>query len=239
MAQLSFEDLVNGVVPDASDFNSRLNALKNRINNGMESDNIADNAVTTGKINNDAVTLAKIANGTLGGLIYFAAAGATTELAGNTTTSRKVLAQTGDGTNSSAPAWTDISASQEDQETGTETTKFVTPAIQQFHPSAAKAWFSLNGTGTPAMNASYNMDSSITDNGTGDYTVTMTTDFSSAAFCAVGMAEAESNSEQGTNVAISTKTAQAAGTLRVIVTNDGNSPRDVAKVNVAMFGDQA
>lgn len=108
MSQLSFEDLVNGTVPDASDFNSRFNALKNRINNGMESDNIADNSITTAKINNDAVTLGKLAHGTLGGIPYYAASGTPTELAGNTTTTQKFLAQTGDGTNSATPAWTEI-----------------------------------------------------------------------------------------------------------------------------------
>ena len=60
MAQITFDNLVNGVVPDASDFNTRLNALKNRINNGMEADNIASSAVTSIKIANDAVTIDKI-----------------------------------------------------------------------------------------------------------------------------------------------------------------------------------
>jgi hypothetical protein len=38
----------------------------------------------------------------------------------------------------------------------------------------AKAWVNFNGTGTVAIRASYNV-SSITDNGTGDYTVNFTT----------------------------------------------------------------
>ena len=37
-----------------------------------------------------------------------------------------------------------------------------------------KAWVNFNGTGTPAIRSSYNV-SSITDNGTGDYTVNFTT----------------------------------------------------------------
>jgi hypothetical protein len=39
---------------------------------------------------------------------------------------------------------------------------------------SAKAWVNFNGTGTVAIRASYNV-SSITDNGTGDYTVNFTT----------------------------------------------------------------
>ena len=111
MAQISFTDLVNGVVPDASDFNTRLNALKNRINNGMESDNIAALAVGTPALQNDAVTLAKLADGTLGGLLYYGTAGAPTELAGNTTTTKKYLTQTGNGSASAAPAWSSLAAS--------------------------------------------------------------------------------------------------------------------------------
>jgi hypothetical protein len=38
----------------------------------------------------------------------------------------------------------------------------------------AKAWVNFNGTGTVAIRASYNV-SSITDNGTGSYTVNFTT----------------------------------------------------------------
>ena len=39
---------------------------------------------------------------------------------------------------------------------------------------SAKAWVNFNGTGTVAIRASFNV-SSITDNGTGDYTVNFTT----------------------------------------------------------------
>ncbi len=39
---------------------------------------------------------------------------------------------------------------------------------------AVKAWVNFNGTGTVAIRAGYNV-SSITDNGTGDYTVNFTT----------------------------------------------------------------
>ena len=60
MAQVNFSDLVNGTVPDASDFNTPLNALKNAINNGLEADNIATGAITTAKIASDAVTSDKI-----------------------------------------------------------------------------------------------------------------------------------------------------------------------------------
>lgn len=72
-------------------------------------------------------------------------------------------------------------ASQAQQEAGTATTVYVTPGRQQYHPSAAKAWVNFNGTGTVAIRTSYNV-TSITDNGTGDYSVNWDVDFSSANY---------------------------------------------------------
>jgi len=46
---------------------------------------------------------------------------------------------------------------------------------------SAKAWVNFDGTGTPAIRASYNV-SSITDNGTGDYTVNFTNAFADANY---------------------------------------------------------
>lgn len=45
---------------------------------------------------------------TLGDLLYGGASGASTRLAGNTTTTKKFLTQTGDGAASAAPAWFDL-----------------------------------------------------------------------------------------------------------------------------------
>ena len=53
---------------------------------------------------------------------------------------------------------------------------------------AARAWVNFNGTGTVAIRASGNV-SSITDNGTGDYTVNFTTAMSDANYSAVGTAQ--------------------------------------------------
>lgn len=47
-----------------------------------------------------------------------------------------------------------------------------------------RAWVNFNGTGTVAIRSSFNV-SSITDNGTGDYTVNFTTALSDTNYCAV------------------------------------------------------
>jgi hypothetical protein len=46
---------------------------------------------------------------------------------------------------------------------------------------SAKAWVNFNGTGTVAIRDSFNVDS-ITDNGTGDYTVNFTNDMPNANY---------------------------------------------------------
>ena len=45
----------------------------------------------------------------------------------------------------------------------------------------AKAWFRVDGTGTPSFTDNFN-GSSVTDNGTGDYTVTVTNNMSNANY---------------------------------------------------------
>jgi hypothetical protein len=51
--------------------------------------------------------------------------------------------------------------------------------------NAVKAWVNFNGTGTVAIRANYNV-ASITDNGTGDYTVNFTTALPDANYAVVG-----------------------------------------------------
>lgn len=53
--------------------------------------------------------------------------------------------------------------------------------------NAVKAWVNFNGTGTVAIRAAFNV-SSITDNGTGDYTVNFTSALSDANYSAVSSA---------------------------------------------------
>ena len=54
-------------------------------------------------------------------------------------------------------------------------------AVTLTQQSAAKAWVNFNGTGTIAVRDSLN-NSSLTDNGTGDYTVTMSNAMANANY---------------------------------------------------------
>ena len=51
--------------------------------------------------------------------------------------------------------------------------------------NTCRAWVNFNGTGTPSIRASFNV-SSITDNGTGDYTVNFTTAMPDVNYATVG-----------------------------------------------------
>lgn len=130
-------------------------------------------------------------------------------------------------------------AAQSDQETATSTTLMVTPGRQQFHPSAVKAWANFNGTGTPAVTSSYNIDSSITDNGTGDWTLSITTDFSATNAYAITGCCINSGASTPCFVTIKNGTTLAAGSVNVQVwRSDTAALQDVTTICVAMYGDQ-
>lgn len=95
-------------------------------------------------------------------------------------TSGQVLVTGGPGGN---PSWGSVSiASSAESVAGTDNAKFITPlrlreglnAGGSAPVFACRAWVNFNGTGTPAIRSGGNV-SSITDNGTGDYTVNFTT----------------------------------------------------------------
>lgn len=72
-------------------------------------------------------------------------------------------------------------ASQADQEAGSSATAFVTPSVQQHHPSAAKMFVSGDMVSTHDIARSFNV-ASLTDNGVGLSLITFTTAFSDANY---------------------------------------------------------
>ncbi len=130
-------------------------------------------------------------------------------------------------------------ASAAEQEAGTEAAKYVAPATQHRHLSAAKAIavFTI-AAGTPTLQTahSYNV-SSITDNGAGDYTVNFTTSFSSAHYGVVVTVEPDAGNN---NVFGGVQNAgKATGSVRVRVYKyDFTTLGDPDSVTVVCFGDQ-
>ena len=106
-------------------------------------------------------------------------------------------------------------------------------ATQNGMTGIAKAWVNFNGTGTVAIRDSFNV-SSITDNGTGDYTVNFTTAMPNANYSVVGSAS-------GTAFGIifapaDLSTARTTSAARVVTYNTSFNPLDCAIVNVVING---
>jgi mannose-6-phosphate isomerase-like protein (cupin superfamily) len=131
-------------------------------------------------------------------------------------------------------------ATQAEMETASSTTTYASPGRTKYHPGVAKVWVNFQGTGTAAIRESYNM-TSITDVGTGNYTVTFDVDFATTGYAAV------CGKEDGTNEALGSGRiaihAQAVGlcgclTYRDDATTGVPDSADAADVMIAIFGDQ-
>ena len=94
---------------------------------------------------------------------------------------------------------------------------------------ATRAWVNFNGTGTPAIGGSGNV-SSITDGGTGDYTINFTTAMPDANFAAF------TNFQPSVSNAGSDSFAMAPTTSNVEIYHyEAGTPRDSVFVCVSIF----
>lgn len=100
---------------------------------------------------------------------------------------------------------------------------------------ACRAWVNFNGTGTVAIRASGNV-SSITDNGTGDYTVNFTTAMPDANYAVSVTGQVTFGSFYGIG-AVNGATAPATTSVRIVSLNNvgGAALSDATYMNVAIF----
>jgi hypothetical protein len=97
-----------------------------------------------------------------------------------------------------------------------------------------RAWVNFNGTGTVAIRGSGNV-SSITDNGTGDYTVNFTTAMPDANYSVVAMGQ-EVAGPSLVVMYVCRTSPYAAGSIRLQgINTSGTTNADTAFVNVAVF----
>ena len=100
----------------------------------------------------------------------------------------------------------------------------------------AKAWINLAGTGTISTNDSFNTGS-ITDNGTGDYSITITNDMNNALYSyTFGDYVSNNNSPQ---LSASAGNEPAAGSIRVQCVKTGNNVVDATQGCITIHGDLA
>lgn len=95
-----------------------------------------------------------------------------------------------------------------------------------------RAWVNFNGTGTVAIRASFNV-ASITDNGTGLYTVNFLTAMPDANYAVVATTKENNSTSVQTTVVMSH--TNATGSCRFLVVRANTSVIDAEVVNVAIF----
>jgi hypothetical protein len=93
----------------------------------------------------------------------------------------------------------------------------------------------FNGTGTVAIRASGNV-SSITDNGTGDYTVNFTTALPDVNYAVAGTAGVGSTTNFNSVIVGNGTASMATGSCRVTAKNiSGITLNDVEQIQIAIF----
>ena len=128
-----------------------------------------------------------------------------------------------------------VAATQAEQETGTSITAMVTPGRQQYHQSAVKSWIRFNGTGTPAIGASYNI-TSLTDDGAGMYTITLDVDHSSANYAVFGGCKSADNNANSADFICCG--AIVVGSYFMETVNSAGTRGDMVVVSAGTLGDQ-
>lgn len=100
---------------------------------------------------------------------------------------------------------------------------------------AARAWVNFNGTGTVAIRASGNV-TSVTDNGTGDYTVNFTTAMPDENYSTVTASQWSTGAATNTTLSVSATNPPTSSAVRLINFN-GNTGAlsDPSYANVAIF----
>jgi hypothetical protein len=95
-----------------------------------------------------------------------------------------------------------------------------------------RAWVNFNGTGTVAIRASGNV-SSITDNGTGEYTVNFTTALPDANYCVQGLSDWLDGTRLA-SIAVNASVPPTTSACRFVVA-DGTTRKDFEYVYAAIF----
>ena len=107
----------------------------------------------------------------------------------------------------------------------------------------AKAWVNFKGTGTVAIRASGNV-TSITDNGTGDYTVTFTTAMTDANYAVIascmmgdnlGVSESFGVKGNASSGSMTAPALQSTTAVRFLDQDADGSDRDNPNLYVAVF----
>ena len=99
---------------------------------------------------------------------------------------------------------------------------------------SARLWVNFNGTGTIAIRDDGNV-SSLTDNGTGDYTVSFTTALPDTNYCVTGHANHNTTADNSRMFLQSMTSLRTTSSIRVRTRGDGGTAVDSEVVDIAIF----
>ena len=121
-------------------------------------------------------------------------------------------------------------ATQAIMEAASSTSTIASPGRLHFHPGVAKAWARFDGSATSVTAAASYGLTSITDGGTGVYTVNFSTAFSSNSNYAI---------IPSSTADITKLRSQSAGSATILCTGHAGTAEDSAAVQFVAFGDFA
>jgi hypothetical protein len=111
-------------------------------------------------------------------------------------------------------------------------------ATQSLQQGLAKAWINFNGTGTIATRDSFSV-SSISDNGTGDTTLTFSNVFNNADYSQAGSSGGQGSTSNGAVYPYDNATARTSSILRVLTFGTSGASIDTPIVQAHIMGDLA
>lgn len=125
-------------------------------------------------------------------------------------------------------------ATQSAMEAANSNAVYSTPANQHFHPYHTKAVIRFNGTGTVAID--YDGGVALTDNGTGNYTVSFDVSFSGIGY-APTCASDKSVSVSALQFQVVNWNSFAAGSVNILTSDNTPAAADYELVGAAFYGD--
>lgn len=202
----------------------------------VTTDSIVDLAVTTEKIADGAVTDDKLAasldlTGHAVSVDTQASGDSTSSVASTAMVQAAITARVASTT---AAGISELATNSEATD-GIDAARVITPASMRagFNSSglapvyACRAWVNFNGTGTVAIRASGNV-SSVTDNGTGDYTINFTTPMPHANYAAVGTCSDQS-------LRASSGVSPTTSSVRISTRDASGTAKDSEYISVVIF----
>ena len=115
------------------------------------------------------------------------------------------------------------------------TNKSLTHDVLMDDTQICQAWVNFDGTGTPTIRDSYNV-SSITDNGTGDYTINIDNNLANTNYCMLATGEQPNVGGGNYSIGENNGRPRTTGTVSVLNQISSGGEYDPVYASVSIFG---